>query len=1425
MRILHFSDFHLNGKKIQDAEHILGYMLNALKKIKDERPVDLVIFSGDMLEKGGEGYNGDLSAGFADFKEKIINPIMSTLELQPSRFIFCPGNHDINREADDELMEEGIESRTKEYNDIVHFAKDLKIGKYTARVDEFKKFENDYYKELGDVKYTGSRFVSTFEFDINGESVGVSSLNDVWRYGFNDKNKIALGIHQIAENKNHLEGKSLRIAVMHYPIEFLKETERHRVMELCARNFDVVFCGHSHQGYVNMHVPLINNAFLEVNTAGTLAANTYTNDSKYQNSFQVIDCQAGVRYSVQKYYQKDFQDFILDVNAEYPDGNNVRHYPNHTQLESLYRVYMEKLHKAEEKTIAISISPFVPLEEFITRPNNVVMKSVFIKGDRIGHVMDGIRSSTKDCRLMALSGMGKTRIVAETFRGVKDVYYSNIGMCTQGLNALLKFKSPKTIIVDNCNSNVLRDVQKCIDESGKNVRLITIHNILTPSEQRTRGELINLDYNDTKEVVEQMLAMDTNIQGNEYLINAIRERSGNIPYMTVLLLEAYRKNKNLSIDNADEVLGTILSGNEPIEENQGKVLKTLSLFDPLGCENDIGDEYDYVTQQYKIHHIALEREVVDGLFTDTIKDYLNRQLIEKDGYCIRLRPRPLAEWLTETWLVQYGDSVADVIDEISNLEANLSERLFRALNNRIKEMQTSPSAKSLFDLLNDPENGSFHNERIAFSKAGSQLFLSMGMVSPVMVAKNLNELITGKSIEWLQNEMNSDARRNIVWALENICMDEAAFFDGAKCLARLAVAENEEISNNATGQFLQLFHLFLSGTQANLKKRISLIQSLREDEIYLPLLIKAIGSAFVTRGFHRIIPKGPSAYLDTSGDYQPQPSDVHFYWRDCADVLIYITNQKPELSPLVVEILPEHVGDFANLREMPLLYKLIEHYGKDLDYQWPKMRDNLSMCLQYWFKGSKAQREELKGWLEKLAPRTLLGRIKASMKDENFRINGDIEGYNKKMLNQMEPFAEEFLISKIYETQELEDIILDNQLQAFWFISQIAQKMNEKGLTKDVYKGIMEVVSKQPETFDCNFVPSLVSWTNDTDVINTFRGNLFANKYLNLYSSVTGVIDNETYPLLKEMIKGYNDGVFDNHCINNYLRNYRYQTIQNILKIFDLLNGAGVSGKDVCYPYVLDHLQYLIKKEDGDAYKKYQEILLSFDFDNSHPHLSSLVVDAMCDVLSTGYAHEFAKGVNCKAIAYLSKSIAVSHPFDRLYFCLLPKYQDDILEDLCEVLSSEDKYVMFYYNLYNYLGSGFNSGAGPLFQCNNEVLKNACLKHPSVLPRRFAQMCPVYNSVENGKEKTFSDFFLWLCNNFGNQKEMLHAFSSNMGTFSWCGINGFSDYIAERIPCILPLLSHSNQTVREWAASELESVKKEVIREQGNEAYERMVRG
>lgn len=185
----------------------------------------------------------------------------------------------------------------------------------------------------------------------------------------------------------------------------------------------------------------------------------------------------------------------------------------------------------------------------------------------------------------------------------------------------------------------------------------------------------------------------------------------------------------------------------------------------------------------------------------------------------------------------------------------------------------------------------------------------------------------------------------------------------------------------------------------------------------------------------------------------------------------------------------------------------------------------------------------------------------------------------------------------------------------------------------------------------------------------------------------------------------------------------------------------------------------------------------------------------------------------------------IDNPFDSVYFALLPKYQDVILDDLLSKLGSDNIVLGYRISQYLNLDSGFESGKGPLFQCNIEKIKAACFKYPNYLPARLANICPVYEYSLDDKPERFSDFFIWLCDNFGSQQQMLDAFSANMGTFCWCGINGYSAFIAQKLPCIEPLLKHENPTVLEWAGRQMNAVRDEVIREQGIEAYEKMTRG
>lgn len=500
MRILHFSDFHLDGRHIDKAKYVLNYMLKALKEISKEQKIDLVLFSGDMLVQGGKGFNDDLKQGFESFHEVVISPLMQCLGLPESRFIFTPGNHDIDRDADSSRFEDNLEKDAQSLEGIIGLTMAPDVKDYTKRVEAFKSFEKEYYSKYTDgINYHWNRFASTFEMDIDGVSVGIVSLNTVWRCGKDDKNKIALGLNQITEQSAFMEGKQVRIALTHYPISFLKEVERVDVLFKCAENFDMVFNGHSHRGYTNFQAPYKNEAFFEINASGTLAGNIYEMHADYKNSFQIIDCDPGVKYVVQTYLQPNYQKFELDRSI-FPDGNNEKFIPDAAGILKIYEAQQAELDNKKKELLKLSIDPFEKLQDFMNRPGNALMESAFISCDSIDKIMDELCNGFGNCRLMALSGMGKTRMVIETFKQKEGVFYSNASDCLRGLVSLLKNVHPNVVIIDNCNSDLMYKAEKIMNEVGSHARLVTIYNVLTPEEKATGGKLYELDYSSTEEI-------------------------------------------------------------------------------------------------------------------------------------------------------------------------------------------------------------------------------------------------------------------------------------------------------------------------------------------------------------------------------------------------------------------------------------------------------------------------------------------------------------------------------------------------------------------------------------------------------------------------------------------------------------------------------------------------------------------------------------------------------------------------------------------------------------------------------------------------------------------------------------------------------------------------------------------------------------
>lgn len=851
-------------------------------------------------------------------------------------------------------------------------------------------------------------------------------------------------------------------------------------------------------------------------------------------------------------------------------------------------------------------------------------------------------------------------------------------------------------------------------------------------------------------------------------------------------------------------------------------MEALSLFEPLGYKYNYSDEYDWICDTPVIHHLSLDKESTVCTINDTVREFLSRQLIEEDGPCIRIRPRPLAEWLTEKWLEKNGESMPDVFKVLNSEEESLRQRLTRAMSRRFQEMTDSVFARQLYAKLNNIDNGSFHNERVAFTEVGSRLLLSMSAVNPQDVSSNIFSLLNRNTTEWIEENIKYETRRNLIYTLERTVSFPDAFKRSALALAKLANAENEDFGNNSNGNFNQLFHVFLSGTAASLEERFSVILCLKENlKENGTLVLSAIDSAIHSRGFTKI-----SSHSDLPNDYQPTFEEIQKYWRQCIELLKEIVQENISFLDKASEIISSHAFDLISY-DSNLFFETVDFISNLNNCAWPTMRESLSLIFYWKNMTNENVKEQVKYWMDKLEPKSFFGKLKVHIQDI-YNGRNDYNGFEEEanhFMQEMEPFAHEFINNKIYETQEFIDICVDSSDNWFWLIRAISSLIKTKEIAHHLIHGLSNAVQKLPVNAESRLIMSLLAQIPNGLPLIVLRDEWYKEGRFRLAASLSGIIENKCESQYLHIKSGYTALDYDNYCVNNYLGySMRHGTFNDIIDFAIQMRNDNFDKKEVVYPYLFNRLKLHLKDVDDDSLTKLEELLLQYEFSDATPALNRDIVDIIGDLLQQSYRPKFAVSVHKLIVKTTSTTYFANNPFEHIYFSLLPKYEDVLLPIILNDLAAKDERVLFYYTVRMNLGSGFGSGAGPLFQCNEDRIKEICLSSLPSLAVKLAHMCPVYNYSDEGQISGLSDFFLWLCDNFGDDKDVLDSFSSNMGSFSYCG-NEISAMYASRIPLFEPLLSHTKESVRTWAKRQIESLQAQHDYEKGNEDYHKAIYG
>lgn len=470
-------------------------------------------------------------------------------------------------------------------------------------------------------------------------------------------------------------------------------------------------------------------------------------------------------------------------------------------------------------------------------------ESVFVQGEDRAALLDKMRTAlgatnTAVIRLEGAPGSGKTRLVLETLRSAQlaplVVYAPQAEDLPSSVLADLGTARPATIVVlDECDRQVHARLISALPR-GAELRVITIGSeasVRDPDIEHV--EVALMDRFGLQRLVSVNFPDITDTQAG-WLADAA---DGSVR----LALTLARRIRAMSEADLADLIG------------EGDVTQLLRLTLPTG-ERLAAAQVAALLRRFRwgeehqsdIDALARASGLVPATFRSCVAALTADGVIVRQGRMRYVSPLPLAVHLA----ARHWDVASDTI--AGQLLPALSAEGQDALLARTADLGRHPrAAPALGRLLG--AGGPFGSLTALEDGWRASMFRYLATINPEQTLLVL-ENITGATIDQLKAATRS--RRALVEASEKIAWNPPLFERAGDVLVRLALAENEAMSNNASGVFAQLFSTTLPGTAAAPAARLAYLAALTDgaSEQQLRLMLAAVNCGL----------SGPQARLMTA---------------------------------------------------------------------------------------------------------------------------------------------------------------------------------------------------------------------------------------------------------------------------------------------------------------------------------------------------------------------------------------------------------------------------------------------------------------------------------------------------------------------------------------------------------------------------------
>ena len=486
------------------------------------------------------------------------------------------------------------------------------------------------------------------------------------------------------------------------------------------------------------------------------------------------------------------------------------------------------------------------------------------------------------------AGLRTSQVVYCIYEDVKDRL---VGVVRDSANR----ENPALIIVDDCPSDQHTELMDIVNRKGSRTRLITIG---VESKTDSVDENLVIRLQPAADDLIDGIAASINEQESQKNTQLIRDISQGFPRMAVLATKALIA-QDAPFKSVEALVDRIIWGKSQPDDAALEALQIASLFSVLGMEDDAANELEtianFCNQPYRQMYRYLTR-------------FKKRGVLIRQGDYGAVQPVPLAVRLASHWIQSTPSGT------LSELYNSLSDRMKNNMLGKLRWLSwmddVSAFAVALaHDVL--PDYATLN------SSQGAMLLDRLVYLAPDSLMQRLELLLKDKSIEDLITF--DKGRRYTIHALEKLTFPRQTFPKAAQCLLRLAAAENERWANNAVEQFLSLYHLYLSGTEAVPTEKLKVIDDglLSTDQRVRKICIDALGRMLKSNYFSRT---GGSERIGTvvkPQDWQPTTYDeVYDYYKASLTRLEKIVETDEMYASLALTHISAHLKSLLNYQAL-----------------------------------------------------------------------------------------------------------------------------------------------------------------------------------------------------------------------------------------------------------------------------------------------------------------------------------------------------------------------------------------------------------------------------------------------------------------------------------------------------------------------------